>query len=458
MRTFRRRAATLLALTLILPLHAGAQQQQNIDPQPMAAEHPNARRAASVVERILAGDRAGAIEVLRREGAPAFVNGPMEQAVDRAIGRLAAGRWQIDRFEAAGIDADVIVRLRNGDARENIAVRMQAQPPHGIIGFARVQEGDAAAAPPTPPSTPTPTSTPAPGTPLTAAAQQAVVDSIGRLLERMHAAPDTGQMIADRLRERLRAGAYAALTSPQAFAAAVTQDMQAVNGDRHLRLTTGAPQMPAPGSGAPGSVNQGFERVEMMPGNVGYIRVAGPLRQTPAALEAATGAIRQVAAADAVILDLRGVPGGSAEMVDHIVSHFVAPGTPLVQVYNRSQGTTNVRTALQTVPGPRRLEVPLYVLIDQGSFSAAEALPFILQSLGRATLVGERTRGGGRNNAFIPVGHGLTASITFTRVTDPRTGRGWEGVGIQPEIAVPSAQALDAAHRHALQRLGRMGS
>jgi hypothetical protein len=449
MRTFRRRAATLLALAFILPLHAAA-QQQDINPQPMAADHPNARRAAAVVERILAGDRAGAIEVLRREGAPAFVNGPMEQAVDRAIGRLGAGRWQIAEFESAGIDADVIVRLRNGDTRENIAVRMQAQPPHQIIGFARVQEDGPAAAPPPPPAPS--------GTPLTADAQQAVVDSIGKLLERMHAAPDTGEMIADRLRERLRAGAYASLTAPQAFAAAVTQDMQAVNGDRHLRLTTGAPQMPAPGSGAPGSVNQGFERVEMMPGNVGYIKVAGPLRQTPAALEAATGAIRQVAGADAVILDLRGVPGGSAEMVDHIVSHFVAPGTPLVQVYNRSQGTTNVRTALQAVPGPRRLDVPLYVLIDQGSFSAAEALPFILQSLGRATLVGERTRGGGRNNAFIPVGHGLTASITFTRVTDPRTGRGWEGVGIQPEVAVASAQALDAAHRHALQRLGRAGS
>jgi C-terminal processing protease CtpA/Prc len=98
--------------------------------------------------------------------------------------------------------------------------------------------------------------------------------------------------------------------------------------------------------------------------------------------------------------------------------------------------------------------VPLYVLVDQGSFSAAEALPFILQSLGRATIVGEQTRGGGRNNQFIPVGHGFTASITFTRVTDPRTGRGWEGIGIRPEIAVPGAEAKDAAHRHALQRLG----
>lgn len=444
------RIAATLALALALPLAA---QQQEVNPQPIPDTHPGARRAAAVVERIIAGDRAGALEVLRREGAPEFVAGPMEEAVDRAMNRLSpAGRWRIAGFELAGIDADVIVRLRSGDERTNIAVRMLAEPPHRIAGFARAGDdgpaGPAAAqsvAPPGPPS----------NTALSAAAQQAVVDSVAGLLERMHTAPDTGQMIANRLRERQRAGAYAALTAPQAFATAMTEDMQAVNGDRHLRVMQGMPGMRMPGGDA--AAGNGFAPVEMLPGNVGYVRLTGPMNDTRAALDAATAALRQVASADAVILDLRGVPGGSPVMVDHVISHFVAPGTPLVQVYSRIQEATEVRRALQTVPGPRRLDVPLYVLIDQGSFSAAEALPFILQSLGRATIVGERTRGGGRNNRFIPVGHGLTASITFTRVTDPRTGRGWEGIGIQPEIAVPSAEARDAAHRHALQRLGRSG-
>ena len=95
------------------------------------------------------------------------------------------------------------------------------------------------------------------------------------------------------------------------------------------------------------------------------------------------------------------------------------------------------------------------MLVDQGSFSAAEDVAFVLQSLGRAPIVGERTRGGGRNNMLVPVGHGLVASVTFTRVSDPRTGREWEGVGVQPEIETAPADALAAAHRHALERLGR---
>ncbi|HYR10098.1 MAG TPA: hypothetical protein VEQ60_20160, partial [Longimicrobium sp.] len=140
------RFAVPLALALALPL--AAQQQRELDPQPIPDSHPNARRAAAVVERLAAGDRAGAIEVLRREGSPEFVANRMEQAVDRAMSRLVpAGRWQIAGFEAAGVDADVIVRLRSGDARENLAVRMRTDPPHHVVGFARVdQEEDVAAA------------------------------------------------------------------------------------------------------------------------------------------------------------------------------------------------------------------------------------------------------------------------------------------------------------------------
>lgn len=452
-RVFSRTAAALLALAFALPLSAAAQQQQQINPQPIPDTDPNARRAAAVVERIIAGDRAGALEVLRREGDPAFVAGPLEMAVDGAITRLApAGKWQIAAFAAAGIDADVIVSVRSGEERNNIAVRMHPDPPHRITGFARAGEGDGMGPPP---GAAAPAAAAAPAGPLTADAQRAVVDSVARLLEAMHTAPDTGQAIADRLRQRHREGAYASLSAPQEFAAALTQDMQAVKGDRHLRVTTGAPTMPQPG---PGGGASGFAPVQLLEGNVGYVRLSGPMRQDQAALDAATAAIRGVAGADAVILDLRGVPGGSPVMVDHIVSHFVAPNVPLVQVYSRAEEITGIRYSLQTVPGPRRLDVPLYVLIDRGSFSAAEALPFILQSLGRATLVGERTLGGGRNNRFVPVGHGLTASITFTRVTDPRTGRGWEGVGIQPDLAVPAADALTAAHSHALQRLGRGGN
>jgi hypothetical protein len=66
-------------------------------------------------------------------------------------------------------------------------------------------------------------------------------------------------------------------------------------------------------------------------------------------------------------------------------------------------------------------------------------------------VVGERTAGAGHNNAFIDIGHGFVASISYTRVMDPRTGREWERVGIQPDVAVAPDSALDVAHALAIR-------
>ena len=70
---------------------------------------------------------------------------------------------------------------------------------------------------------------------------------------------------------------------------------------------------------------------------------------------------------------------------------------------------------------------------------------------GVATVVGERTAGAGHNNAFIDIGHGFVASISYTRVMDPRTGREWERVGIQPDVVVAPDSALEVAQVLALR-------
>jgi C-terminal processing protease CtpA/Prc len=60
--------------------------------------------------------------------------------------------------------------------------------------------------------------------------------------------------------------------------------------------------------------------------------------------------------------------------------------------------------------------------------------------------VGERTGGGGRNNMFVSLGHGLRVSISVTRVLDPRTGReAWERRGIFPDVPTAPEEALDVA-------------
>jgi hypothetical protein len=90
------------------------------------------------------------------------------------------------------------------------------------------------------------------------------------------------------------------------------------------------------------------------------------------------------------------------------------------------------------------------VLTSQGTGSAAEEFSFVLKNQGRATIVGDRTAGAGHMVRSVPAGHGFVASISITRVTDPKTGREWERDGVQPDLRVPAERALEAAHAAAL--------
>jgi hypothetical protein len=272
------------------------------------------------------------------------------------------------------------------------------------------------------------------------------VESVAALVERHYPWPDTAGMIAAHVRGRLQAGAYDSIATLDALARALTRDMRAINGDLHLGVRAGPPPPP---SGGP---DMGVDLVERLDGNVGYLRMR-TIAGSPEAFEAVAAALRSLDGTDAVILDLRGVPGGSAGMANFLISHFVPPGVASLAVDWLTTGRTAIRHTLATVPGPRRTAVPLYVLVDHRSASAAEDIPFVLQNLGRATIVGERTAGAGRNVGLYPAAHGLSVGVSISRVYDPATGRQWERVGIEPDVAAPSAEALDVALRHALPSL-----
>jgi C-terminal processing protease CtpA/Prc len=87
--------------------------------------------------------------------------------------------------------------------------------------------------------------------------------------------------------------------------------------------------------------------------------------------------------------------------------------------------------------------------------SAGEWFSFTLQNLERATIVGERTAGAGHNVTFVQAGYGFSTTISYSRVADARTGREWEQVGVQPDVPVAPATALDVAHLAALDAIAQ---
>jgi retinol-binding protein 3 len=286
---------------------------------------------------------------------------------------------------------------------------------------------------------------------LEAASRALAVESVASIIELNYPWPDTARMIADHVRRQHTSSAYDTVSTLADLARALTRDLRAINGDLHLGVfggSSGGPGMMAP---SPEDRPTGIDRVEHLDGNVGYLKlnfIAGNW-----AFDAVAEALRSLDGTDAMVLDLRAVPGGNAQMVDFLVSHFMPAEVHYLNVLSVATGETSPRHTLSEVPGPRRLDVPLYILVDRGSASAAEAPAFVLQNFGRATIVGERTAGAGRNVVQFRAELGLRVSLSTTRVYDPSSGREWERTGVLPDIVTTSAEALTTALEHARETI-----
>ena len=87
----------------------------------------------------------------------------------------------------------------------------------------------------------------------------------------------------------------------------------------------------------------------------------------------------------------------------------------------------------------------VYLLTSNRTVSAGEHFSLSMKRTHRATLIGETTRGAGHYGGISDLGHGYAAFIPIGRTFDPDTGEGWEGVGVEPDVAVPADKALDEA-------------
>lgn len=300
----------------------------------------------------------------------------------------------------------------------------------------------------------------------------AAVDSVAALVEYHYVMPDTGRIIADHIRMQARAGAYQKTTTLSELAQALTEDLQAVNGDLHLNVNFNPTQATALSgkkesaseedraeaqqrmTEAERQANYFIENAEILAGNVGYLRI-NQFSTLPEAFDVLEQALGFLERTDAMILDLRMHGGGSARMANFLISHFTEPDLHSLDIYWRDRDELVSRHTLEEVPGPRRTNVPLYVLVSPLTGSAGEDVPFVLQNLNRATVVGETTAGMGRNNRHFTAGKGLVVSVSVSRVMEPGTGREWEQVGVIPDLQVRSDEALTTAHLDALEQIAR---
>lgn len=305
-----------------------------------------------------------------------------------------------------------------------------------------------------------------PGEPVDAAARAKMVERVSAMLNEHYVFPDVAKKMETALRQKLKAGAYDKITHSAELADVLTRDLREVSKDKHLGIRY-APAMPPgmdpnarPDAAAQeqrrrelASWNFGFEKVERLSGNVGYLDLRGFIGAELAG-ETAIAAMNFLANSDAVIIDLRKNGGGEPSMIQLLTSYFFKEPTHLNSFHIRKGNTTQQFWTSAHVAGKRMTDVPVYVLTSSRTFSAAEEFTYDLKNLKRATIVGETTGGGAHpvEPHFLADVH-LVAFIPFGRAVNPITGTNWEGTGVAPDIQVPADKALEAAHLDALKKL-----
>ncbi len=131
----------------------------------------------------------------------------------------------------------------------------------------------------------------------------------------------------------------------------------------------------------------------------------------------------------AMILDLRGNPGGDVDVVTEIANYFIPEG--LVFYMEDKYGKKTEYKA----DGSKQLDLPLVVLVDGNSASAAEILSGAIKDSGTGTLLGTQTYGKGIVQTILDLHDGTAVKVTVADYYT-RNGNYIHKAGIEPDVIV----------------------
>jgi carboxyl-terminal processing protease len=213
---------------------------------------------------------------------------------------------------------------------------------------------------------------------------------------------------------------------------------------RQLTLTRAEVTLP--------NVSRKIETVDGL--ELGYVRL---LSFSEGAHGQLGGALRRVQGegAKGIVLDLRHNPGGLLQEAVRTASLFLPAGEVVVSTKSRSQGESTYETS-----GGRRTKLPVVVLIDGGTASAAEILTAALADDGDAEVVGTRSFGKGVFQEELPLANDGALKLTVGEYFTPKGVNLAESHGIHPDVKVeddPKTKADEAEQRALGVLAGQIG-
>ena len=168
---------------------------------------------------------------------------------------------------------------------------------------------------------------------------------------------------------------------------------------------------------------------------IGVIKITGFDSKTPeqfvAAVEDLTGSL----GCDKLIIDLRYNPGGELSSIVTVLDYLVPKG-PIIRIFDADGNQVDEYNSEAT-----ELNVPMAVLVNGSTASAAELFTSAVRDYDKATIVGTTTYGKSCMQTTVPLSDGGGVSITY-RMYSPPFSDNYHGIGIVPDVIVELDEAL----------------
>ncbi|MDR3755031.1 MAG: S41 family peptidase [Terracidiphilus sp.] len=295
---------------------------------------------------------------------------------------------------------------------------------------------------------------------LDAAERQLVLNAVIADVKQYYFDQNIARSTADALLAHERAGDYNQVTDGQAFANLLARDLIDASRDVHFTMEytrnvfpdfskPPSPEAQAQYRTAMQQANCTFEKVEVQPNNVGYVKL-NSFPEIAACRSQAESAMRALNHADALIFDLRDNRGGDGSMVVFLASYlFDHPE----YMFNPRDPITEETWTHSPVAGSLLVDKPVYILTSARTYSAAEQFSYDLKELKRATLIGETTGGASHAGVLHNLDDHFAIGIPEHRPVNPFSDKDWAVTGIEPDVKVRAADAPTTARKLADERI-----
>ena len=243
---------------------------------------------------------------------------------------------------------------------------------------------------------------------------------------------------------------FDAIADPKDLAKALSLELQKITKDKHLNVAPPRPpRLPRENTDfitrhleiMDRFRSRGFGKIDVLEGNVGYVELKGFRREDIPKVDAI---MSYLSTADAIIIDLRENGGGNSLGL-YWSSYFLDSDVLLTSRYERR---TDTKEDFNTgdVKGEKRLDMPIFILTSNFTFSAAEGFAYDLQKRNRAIIVGETTGGGAHPINVIRLPKDYALIVPISESINPITNSNWEGVGVIPNVKTTKDKALRKAN------------